>query len=44
MSSATIFFVLRELAERAAPGRGLALAFGPGLTAEGIRFHLRPGA
>ena len=40
MSSATVLFVLeRMLARGAAPGtRGLAMAFGPGLTAEAMRF------
>ena len=40
MSSATIFFVFEELlrAERSGPGN--ALAFGPGLTIEGLRFHV----
>ena len=40
MSSATVLFVLeRMLAGGAAPGtRGLAMAFGPGLTAEAMRF------
>jgi predicted naringenin-chalcone synthase len=37
MSSATVLFVLERLmAER--PASGLALAFGPGLAMEGIRF------
>jgi alpha-pyrone synthase len=37
MSSATVLFVLERLmAER--PASGLALAFGPGLAMEGLRF------
>ncbi len=37
MSSATLMFVLaRQFARR--PARGVALAFGPGLAAEGLRF------
>ena len=46
MSSATLMFVLRDmLAERgatggAAPERGMAMAFGPGLAAESFRFTL----
>lgn len=39
MSSPTIMFVLAELMERAAAGRGLAMAFGPGLTAETMAFR-----
>jgi predicted naringenin-chalcone synthase len=42
VSSATIFFVLQRIVREAAPGKGLALAFGPGLTAEALRFVL-PG-
>ncbi|HMB70396.1 MAG TPA: type III polyketide synthase, partial [bacterium] len=34
MSSATIFFVLERMAGDAAPGDGVAMAFGPGLTVE----------
>ncbi len=37
MSSATLMFVLARLFERR-PERGVALAFGPGLAAEGLRF------
>ena len=40
MSSATIFFVMARMAEAAVPGPGLALAFGPGLTVEGLRFRV----
>ncbi|SDF75272.1 type III polyketide synthase [Terriglobus roseus] len=40
MSSATVMFVLQRLMEQAQPGqRGCAMAFGPGLTAETMRFH-----
>lgn len=43
MSSATVLFVARELLRSSAPcSRGLALAFGPGLTAETMRFHRLP--
>jgi predicted naringenin-chalcone synthase len=39
MSSATVMFVLREVMAKASRGqRGLALAFGPGLSAESMRF------
>lgn len=37
MSSATLMFVLAEMLQRQ-PARGVALAFGPGLAAEGLRF------
>jgi predicted naringenin-chalcone synthase len=40
MSSATIFFVLERIAREASPGTGVALAFGPGLTADGLTFEL----
>jgi predicted naringenin-chalcone synthase len=40
MSSATIFFVMERIAREAVPGEGLALAFGPGLTIEGLRFRV----
>jgi predicted naringenin-chalcone synthase len=40
MSSATVMFVLEELMKNARPGqRGCAMSFGPGLTAETMRFH-----
>ncbi len=42
MSSATLMFVLAEMAKRPGPGRGVALAFGPGLAAEGFRFTREP--
>jgi predicted naringenin-chalcone synthase len=38
MSSATILFVLARMMERKATGEGIAIAFGPGLAAEAIRF------
>jgi predicted naringenin-chalcone synthase len=38
MSSATILFVLADMMARGATGEGLAIAFGPGLAAEAIRF------
>lgn len=38
MSSATLMFVLARLMREAPPTNGLALAFGPGLAAEGFRF------
>jgi predicted naringenin-chalcone synthase len=39
MSSATIFFVFERLLHEG-PGNGIALAFGPGLTIEGLRFRV----
>ncbi|WP_263359815.1 type III polyketide synthase [Acidicapsa ligni] len=40
MSSATVMFVLQRLMLQAQPGqRGCAMSFGPGLTAETMRFH-----
>ncbi len=39
MSSATLMFVLRELLADPAAKRGVAIAFGPGLAAEGFRFE-----
>ena len=44
MSSPSILFVLKELMRQAptAGARGLAMAFGPGLTAEGMRFSAAP--
>lgn len=40
MSSATVMFVLQQLLQRALPGQqGCALGFGPGVTAEIMRFH-----
>lgn len=41
MSSATIMFVLQDMLSNAKkPGPGLAMAFGPGLTVESMRFVL----
>lgn len=41
VSSATVMFVLRRMLAAAAPGaQGLALAFGPGLGAESMRFRM----
>jgi predicted naringenin-chalcone synthase len=39
MSSSTLMFVLAELLEDAQATTGLAIAFGPGLAAEGFRFR-----
>ena len=39
MSSATILFVLAAIMARGAKGEGIAIAFGPGLAAEAIRFE-----
>jgi predicted naringenin-chalcone synthase len=39
MSSATILFVLAAMMARGAKGEGIAIAFGPGLAAEAIRFE-----
>jgi alpha-pyrone synthase len=40
MSSATIMFVLQSiLKDSSALGPGAAMAFGPGLTVESMRFH-----
>jgi len=41
MSSATVMFVLRELMQSARCGQtGCTMSFGPGLTAETMRFHV----
>jgi alpha-pyrone synthase len=41
MSSATVMFVLERIMQHTRPGqRGCAMAFGPGLTAETMRFHV----
>lgn len=40
MSSATVFFVFRRIVAGGEPGDGVALAFGPGLTVEGLRFRV----
>jgi predicted naringenin-chalcone synthase len=39
MSSSTLMFVLSELIGRPGVGKGVALAFGPGLAAEGFHFE-----
>jgi len=39
MSSSTLMFVLRDLLDQPGVGRGVAIAFGPGLAAEGFRFE-----
>ncbi len=40
MSSATVMFVLERMMQEARPGQtGCAMSFGPGLTAEMMRFH-----
>jgi predicted naringenin-chalcone synthase len=40
MSSATVMFVLKQIAAQAQPGQsGCAMSFGPGLTAETMLFH-----
>ena len=41
MSSATVMFVLSRLLG-ATPGRGMAMAFGPGMVAETFRFRVLP--
>ena len=38
MSSATLMFILADLLEQDRRGQGVALAFGPGVAAEGFRF------
>lgn len=41
MSSATVMFVLERMMQQGQPGlRGCAMSFGPGLTAETMRFHV----
>jgi len=41
MSSATVMFVLQRIMQQARSGqRGCAISFGPGLTAETMRFHV----
>lgn len=42
MSSATLLFVLRDLIDNSGARRGVAIAFGPGLAAEGFRFERAP--
>jgi alpha-pyrone synthase len=40
MSSASVMFVMHELMGKTQPGRrGCAISFGPGITAETMRFH-----
>jgi predicted naringenin-chalcone synthase len=39
MSSSTLMFVLRDLLEQRDAQTGVAIAFGPGLAAEGFRFE-----
>jgi predicted naringenin-chalcone synthase len=39
MSSASVLFVLREIMECGAAGPGCAMAFGPGLAVETMRFR-----
>ena len=39
MSSPTIMFVLKEMLERSEPGMGCAMAFGPGIMFEAMRFE-----
>ena len=41
MSSATVLFVLDRMLRARQPGAGCALAFGPGLSAEAMRFTVR---
>jgi predicted naringenin-chalcone synthase len=41
MSSASIMFVLQKMLNNARAGEGLAMAFGPGLTVESMRFSLQ---
>ena len=43
MSSATVLFILQRLRRSASPGPCLALAFGPGLSAEAALFQLIAG-
>lgn len=40
MSSATIAFVLKAMFDQQSKGRGCAMAFGPGLTAESMTFEI----
>lgn len=42
MSSSTLMFVLAEYAGRPDTGKGVAIAFGPGLAAEGFHFERAP--
>lgn len=40
MSSATVMFVLKEMMSSGKPGEGCAIAFGPGINVEAMRFSL----
>jgi predicted naringenin-chalcone synthase len=40
MSSATVLFVLADMLKAGSTGKGLALAFGPGMTVEALRFRM----
>lgn len=40
MSSATVMFVLKRMLDEATPGQGCAIAFGPGVSVESMRFAL----
>lgn len=40
MSSATVLFVLADMLKAGSTGKGLGLAFGPGMTVEAMRFRL----
>jgi predicted naringenin-chalcone synthase len=42
MSSSTLMFVLADLLDKPERRTGVALAFGPGLAAEGFRFERAP--
>jgi predicted naringenin-chalcone synthase len=42
LSSASVLFVLERLMKER-PATGIALAFGPGLAMEGLRFGWTPG-
>lgn len=44
MSSSTLMFVLAQLIGRPDTGKGVAIAFGPGLAAEGFHFEQVPAA
>ena len=44
MSSSTLMFVLAALIGRPDTGKGVAIAFGPGLAAEGFHFEHVPVA
>lgn len=40
MSSATVLFVLSDMLKAGCTGKGLGLAFGPGMTVEALRFRM----